>query len=432
MKFYIETYGCQMNLADSELVTGILINKGFSHVSDINDADVIIFNTCSVRQHAEDRVLGRISNEFRRKKTKPELKIGVIGCMAQRIGEQLIKEGRKIDFAVGVDQYDKLEEIIKNQSSYCNDFDETQLYDDLLPKHNNSVCGYVTIMRGCNNYCSYCIVPYVRGNERSRSPESILSGIQAAVKLGVKDITLLGQNVNSYKYEDITFAKLLKQVNLMDGLHRIRFITSHPKDLSDELIQAMSECDKVCEHIHLPMQSGDNTVLTRMNRKYSIEHYLELITKLRKQIPGISITTDLIAGFPEETEEQFENTIRAMKIIEFDYAFCFKYSNREGTKAADFTNQVDENLRLHRLQKLIRIQRQITDRKFKSKIGSIVEVLVEGKSRQAGDQLSGKTRDYKICAFDGSDSQIGSLVKVKIKTATAGTLVGDQELYRLR
>jgi len=427
MKFIIETYGCQMNVADSELVTSILLEAGHTAVCNIDEADLILFNTCSVRQHAEDRVLGRISNERNRKKSNPRLKIGVIGCMAQRIGTELMQQDLGIDFVAGVDQYDKLVQIIDehDQNDYL-DFDENQIYDYIQPQHQTGVCGFVTIMRGCNNYCSYCIVPYVRGRERSRPYESILKEINNAVHKGIKDITLLGQNVNSYMYQDMNFAKLMKRLNNETGISRLRFVTSHPKDLSDDLIEVMATAPKVCEHIHLPMQSGDNEILDKMSRKYTIEHYLRLIQKLRSAIPDIAITTDVIAGFPGETDSQFKNTIKAMREIAFDYAFCFKYSNRDGTLAAGFQDQIEEQVKLQRLQQLIDIQRKSTKQKFESQIGKLLEVLVEGKSKQGGKQLSGKTRDFKICVFDGEENRIGQLVKVNVIRATAGTLIGEQ------
>lgn len=427
MKFIIETYGCQMNVADSELVTSILMEAGHTAVTDIEEADLILFNTCSIRQHAEDRVLGRISNERNRKKSKSGLKIGVIGCMAQRIGTELMHKNLGIDFVAGVDQYDKLVQIIDehDQHEHLN-FDESQIYDYIQPQHQTSICGFVTIVRGCNNFCSYCIVPYVRGRERSRPYESILKDIRNAASNGIQDITLLGQNVNSYHHQGMSFDKLLKRLNDETDISRFRFVTSHPKDLSDDLIEVMANADKVCEHIHLPVQSGDNETLSRMNRKYSIEHYLGLIQKLRSAIPDIAITTDVIAGFPGETDSQFENTIEVMREIGFDYAFCFKYSNRDGTLAAGYQGQIDEKIRLERLQKLIEIQRHSTKQKFESQIGRIVEVLVEGKSKHGGNQLSGKTRDFKICVFEGDDNQVNHLVKVKVTKATAGTLIGEQ------
>lgn len=428
MKFFIETYGCQMNIADSELIHSILINANMVAAENISAADIIIFNTCSVRQHAEDRVIGRISNEVNRKKNTPNLKICVVGCMAQRLGNILLERKLGIDLVVGVDQYQKIPDLISNNlfHSYTEIIND-QLYDDINPAYsNNSLCDFVTIMRGCNNYCSYCIVPYVRGSERSRSLDSIINDIEIAVSRGVKDITLLGQNVNSYRWKGINFAKLLKILCEIYSVERYRFITSHPKDLSDELIEVMAQESKICEHIHLPMQSGDNEILKRMNRKYSIEQYVNLVQKLKSSIPDIAITTDIITGFPGETEKQFENTLSVMNSIIFDYAFCFKYSNRVGTDAENYEKQIPELTKLNRLQKLINLQRKHTLEKFMSKIGLKVEVLVEGFSKKSIEQVSGKTRDNKLCVFDGSAKDISQPVEVIITGATAGTLIGKR------
>lgn len=427
MKFYIETYGCQMNVSDSELVTTILLEAGWESAKCIDEAQVIIFNTCSVRQHAENRVLGRITNELQRKKNNPNLKIGIIGCMAQRIGKELLERNNGIDFVAGVDNYTKLPELLEaSPKDLLIEFDHTQIYNQIQPQHQQGVCGFVTIMRGCDNYCSYCIVPYVRGRERSRPAESIIKDVENAVNNGIRDITLLGQNVNSYAWKEMRLSDLLKQLNQIEGLFRLRFVTSHPKDISDELIESMALNNKVCEHIHLPLQSGDNDILAAMNRKYSFKHYKSVVDKLRTAIPDIALTTDLIAGFPGETEKQFENTLIAMQEIVYDYAFCFKYSNRTGTQAEKMKNQIDENTGLIRLQKMIEIQRAHTKIKFESKIGKEVEVLVEGISKKGKNQLAGKTRDFKICVFDGTEDLIGQLVRVRIYKATSGTLIGER------
>ncbi|MDD2360650.1 MAG: tRNA (N6-isopentenyl adenosine(37)-C2)-methylthiotransferase MiaB [Candidatus Cloacimonetes bacterium] len=423
MKYYIETYGCQMNVADSDLIASILNDAGYQAAAGIDDADLLLFNTCSVREHAEQRVLGRISNERHRKKNNPQLKIILLGCMAQRIGQKLLSEDTGIDYVVGVDQYRALPAILNGEPSALLDFDSSEVYEELMPTHSGTRCGFVTIMRGCNNFCTYCIVPYVRGRERSRPYQEIISDVRRAVDMGLKDITLLGQNVNSYSWQDISFPKLLRAINDTEGLYRLRFITSHPKDFSDELIEAMRDCDKICEHIHLPMQSGDTETLQRMNRGYSYEHYLSRVQKLRTAIPNVAITTDLIAGFPGETEAQFEATLAAMREIEYDYAFCFKYSPRSGTQAADYQEQLPETTRLERLQRMIDLQRDITYRKFQNQIGKTVEVYVEDFSKKSKEQLSGKTRDFKIAVLSGKESQIGSLIKAKVIDATAGTLI---------
>lgn len=414
-----------MNVSDSELITSILIAAGHTAVDHIDDAQLLLFNTCSVREHAEQRVLGRISNELHRKKSNPELKIILLGCMAQRIGAELLQNNSGIDFVVGVDQYKALPAIINGESSALLDFDSSEVYLELMPQHSGKRCGFVTIMRGCNNFCSYCIVPYVRGRERSRPYPDILKDMQSAIQQGLKDITLLGQNVNSYQWQGLSFANLLQKLNDVDGLYRLRFVTSHPKDLSDELVLAMRDCDKVCEHIHLPLQSGSSEILQRMNRGYDYEHYLSRIHKLRIAIPGVAITTDLITGFPGETEAQFEATLAAMREIEYDYAFCFKYSPRSGTLAADYTDQLPEAERLQRLQRMIELQREITLRKYQAQIGNKVEIYVEDFSKKSKAQLSGKTRDFKIAVLSGEPSQMGSLVRATVKDATAGTLICD-------
>jgi len=442
MKFTIETYGCQMNVADSELITAILQNhksmqpdNRYEFTEEINQAQIIIFNTCSVRENAERRVLGRISNEIARKQRDKSILIGVVGCMAQRLGEKLNLKSNKrgiypqIDFVAGVDQYEQLPEIIeqckkKHKFIAQTTFNHEEIYSDLLPARTNQLNAFVTIMRGCNNFCTYCIVPYTRGRERSRPVEEILNEIQKAGNERYFDVTLLGQNVNSYNHQNINFPKLLKMANKIDSIKRLRFVTSHPKDLSDELIEVMATSDKVCEHIHLPVQSGNNEILKRMNRNYTVEHYLSTINKLRKAIPNIAITTDVIAGFPGETEEQFMDTFNLMKEIRYDFAYMFKYSERSGTKATEFKDSVPEKLRLDRLQRLIDQQTLITTEKYQDKIGCTEEIYVECFSKKDSNQLSGKTRDFKITVFEGDDSLIHSFVKVKITDAVGWTLKG--------
>jgi len=428
VKVFIETYGCQMNVADSELVSTILQNNKFQIAKNVRETDVIIFNTCSVRQNAEDRVLGRISNEMSRK-SKQNLKIGVIGCMAQRLQNKLHAMNKEIDFVVGVDQYKQIPKIIENLFENGNFQKATlvnsnEIYENLYPNRGGELNAFVTIMRGCNNFCSYCIVPHTRGRERSRPLDDILQEVKIAGKNGFKDVTLLGQNVNSYFFEGTNFAQLLRNINGIKTIERIRFVTSHPKDLSDEVISTMTECDKVCEHLHLAMQSGDDDILAKMNRGYTAEHYLEIVQKLRKAMPEIAITTDIIAGFPGETEEQFQKTYDLMKKIEFDYAFTFKYSPREGTKAAEFTNQIDEEIRLNRLQQLIILQQDITKDKYKKQIGKIKEIYVEKISKKSTDEVAGKSRDFKITVFKGDKPLIGQFVKVKIIDAAGWTLRG--------
>jgi len=420
-----------MNVADSELVTGILKNAGYDQAHSMDSADIIIFNSCTVRQHAEDRVLGRITAESQRKQERPELLIGLIGCVAQRKGDKLFNEVASLDFVVGTDQYRHLPKIIENcftshDTISADVQNNIENYENIYPTRNKGVNAFVTIMRGCDNFCSYCIVPYVRGRERSRDHCEILKEIEQAGNDGFKDITLLGQNVNSYNDGNRTFPELLKSAARISSIERLRFVTSHPKDLNEEVIKVMEKESKLCEHLHLPMQSGSNRILERMNRNYTAEKYLNIIRKLRETIPNIALTTDVMVGFPGETEEDFSLTFNLMKEIRFDYAFMFKYSPREGTAAADYKDQVPEDIRLERLRKLIDQQEKITFKKYQEQIGRELEVYVEQTSKKSNKELSGRTRDNKIAVFSGEKSLIGSFINIRITDATGWTLKGKQ------
>ncbi len=430
-KFYIRTYGCQMNVADSELVAGILSDAGYQKTNIIDDADIIIFNSCTVRQHAEDRVLGRITAEAKRKKQNPDMLIGLIGCVAQRKGEELLEEIKSLDFVVGTDQYRQLPKIIskcmfRKKHLFADIQNNIENYENIYPVRNKGVNAFVTIMRGCDNFCSYCIVPYVRGRERSRDHKEILLEIKNAGNEDFKDVTLLGQNVNSYDDGEYTFPELLKEASQISTIERLRFVTSHPKDISDKVIEVIAKEPKLCEHLHLPMQSGSNSILKKMNRKYTSEKYLSIIHKLRDAIPNIAITTDVMVGFPVETEEDFLQTYNLMKQIRFDYAFTFKYSPREGTAAASYAKQIPEKTRLERLQKLIELQEQITFEKYQEQIGRTVQVYVEHTSKKSDKELSGRTRDNKIAVFPGDKKLIGTFVDIEIIDATGWTLKGKQ------
>jgi len=430
-KFHIKTYGCQMNVADSELVAGILSNAGYVQTDTIEKADIMLFNSCTVRQHAEDRVLGRITTEARRKEDNPNMLIGLIGCVAQRKGEQLLEEIDSLDFVVGTDQYRQLPDIISSclkdkEPLFADVQNNIENYENIYPVRNRGVNAFVTIMRGCNNFCSYCIVPYVRGRERSRDHTEIFNEIEKAGMDGFKDITLLGQNVNSYDDGILTFPELLQHASHIGSIERLRFVTSHPKDLSDKVIDVMAQEPKLCEHLHLPMQSGSDRILQRMNRNYTAEKYLGIINKLRNAMPQIALTTDVMVGFPGETEEEFLQTYNLMKEIRFDYAFMFKYSPRYGTEAAGYADQIPEEIRLERLQKLIDQQEIITFEKYQEQIGRTVEVYVEQVSKKSDKELSGRTRDNKIAVFQGEKNLISSFVKIKIVDATGWTLKGKQ------
>ncbi len=420
-----------MNVADSELVAGILVSAGYQKAESIDSADILIFNSCTVRQHAEDRVLGRITAEGTRKEQNPNMLIGLIGCVAQRKGNELLNEIRSLDFVVGTDQYRNLPEIIsacanKKESLFADVQNNIENYENIYPVRNKGVNAFVTIMRGCNNFCSYCIVPYVRGRERSRSHKEILLEIEKAGNGGFKDVTLLGQNVNSYNDGKYIFHMLLKDTAHIDSIERLRFVTSHPKDISDEVIKVMAEEPKLCEHLHLPMQSGSDRILEKMNRNYTSDKYRNIIRKLRTAMPKIAVTTDVMVGFPGETEEDFLETYNLMKEIHFDYAFMFKYSPRTGTAAAEYPDQIPEEIRLERLRKLIDQQERITYEKYQEQIGRHVQVYVEQTSKKSDKELSGRTRDNKIAVFPGDKKLISTFVDIEIIDATGWTLKGKQ------
>jgi len=434
-KYHIETYGCQMNVHDSEKLAGMLEKMGYTFTDNIADANIILFNTCAVREHAEIRVLGRVSQLKELKKQKPDTIIGISGCMMQQkeIVQKIKNKYPYVDIVFGTHNIYKLPELIymslKSKSTVFDIVDDTNNVVENLPvKRSDKLKAWVNIIYGCNNFCTYCIVPYVRGREKSRRPEDIITEIEKLADEGTKEITLLGQNVNSYGNDlkqDINFAKLLHMVNDINGIERIRFMTSNPKDISDELIYAMRDLDKVCEHLHLPIQSGSNKILDKMNRKYTKEKYLEIIEKLRRNIPDITITTDIIVGFPGETDIDFNETIDIVKKVRFDAAYTFIYSKRSGTIASKLPEQIDEETKHKRLEELIELQNKISIEENEKLKGKILEVLVEGISKRDKNKLTGRTRTNKIVHFDGSPDLIGSLLNVKIKQTKAWTMQGE-------
>ncbi|WP_278287291.1 tRNA (N6-isopentenyl adenosine(37)-C2)-methylthiotransferase MiaB [Caloranaerobacter ferrireducens] len=434
-KYYIETWGCQMNEHDSEKMSGILENIGYIETNTPKEADLIIFNTCLVRENAELKVYGNLGHLKTLKSKKPEMLIAVCGCMMQKKEiRNLIKEKYShVDIVFGTHNIHRLPELIANarQSSkmIIDVWDDSENVIEGLPaKRKYSFKAFVNVMHGCNNFCTYCIVPYTRGREKSRLPEDILKEINELAAQGCKEVTLLGQNVNSYGKtldKKVSFAQLLRMVNEVEGIERIRFTTSHPKDLSDELILAIKECDKICEHIHLPFQAGSNKILKAMNRKYTKEHYLNLIEKIKKEIPDIAITTDIIVGFPGETEEDFEETLDVVRKVKFDSAFTFLYSIRKGTPAAEMKNQVPEDIKHKRFQRLLDTIYPISleiNQKLKDKI---VEVLVEEISKTDKTKVTGRTRTNKVVHFPGDKNLIGKLVNVKITNPKTWTLEGE-------
>ena len=424
--YKIITFGCQMNLADSGSLSALMNASGFTAVETEEEADIIVINTCSVRQKAEERVFGRLGELSRFKKENNNKKIAVVGCMAQRMAEQILKRAPYVDMILGTDQMYGLPSLIDSQSPVPQVRTEIGFEDtgDLTPVRDSKYSGFVTIMRGCNNFCSYCIVPYVRGRERSYSVSKIINQVNEFIKDGVKEITLLGQNVNSYVDGKHRFPDLLERLAKDTDIQRIRFMTSHPKDLSDRLIEVMASELKIMPHIHLPLQSGSDSILERMGRIYSCLHYFELTEKLRKFIQNISITTDLIVGFPSETEKDFEKTIKAVKTIKFESAFMLRYSVRAGTAAAGFIDDVPEEEKIRRLNILIETQKKVSFEKNQSEIGKVQSVLVDGYSKRGKEYLKGKTGGAKTILFPGTADIIGEECYVKVTSADSWTLHG--------
>ena len=424
-KFKILTYGCQMNVAESERMAGQLAKIGYTATDDIETADLILINSCCVRATAEDKIYGKIGELKRYKLQNPALILGVLGCLAQKDGDALIKHHPHVDFVLGTARRSELPAVIKNFESARKKVVDTSnvsgqiVEGEISPIRSSNVSAFVPIMYGCNNFCTYCIVPYVRGRERSRTPQEIFSEIESAVAAGYKEITLLGQNVNSYgrDLKSKNFAQLLADVDKIDGLKRLRFMTSHPKDLSDELIDAMAHGKNICEHIHLPVQYGSNEILRKMNRVYTVEKYLNLVKKIRAAIPNISLTTDLIVGFPGETETDFKLTLDFLREVKFDMAFTFIYSERTGTPAANFDGKVDDETKHRRLNELMEVQNKISLEKNLRLEGQTLEILVEGASKTDDKIFTGRTRTNKPVLFKHGAENIGDLINVKINQA---------------
>ncbi len=437
-KMFIETYGCQMNVNDSEVVVSILQEKGIGVTSNITDADIILVNTCSVRENAEQRVWGRLRQFGHIKKKKPGLVVGVIGCMAERLKEKLLEKEQLVDLVIGPDAYRELpkllEEIETGQQAINVLLSREETYADISPVRldKNKVSSFVAIMRGCNNFCSYCVVPYTRGEERSRDPESILREVQQLIDLGYKEVTLLGQNVNSYFWkndkndEKLDFAGLIERVAQLTPRLRVRFSTSHPKDIPNNLLHTIARYPNICRHIHLPVQSGSNRILLLMNRVYTRESYLERMGAIRRIIPDVAISTDIIAGFCNETEADHQETLSLMQEVKYDFAFMFKYSERPGTDAADkLRDDVPEETKTRRLNEIIALQNELSAESKKEDVGKVWEVLVEGTSKKSENELFGRTSQNKVVVFPRMNYQPGDYVNVKILKTTSATLIGE-------
>lgn len=434
-KLFIETYGCQMNVADSEVVASVMQMAGYEMTEDIQEADAIFVNTCSVRDNAEQKVLGRLQYFQSLKRKKKHLLVGVLGCMAERVKEDLIAN-HHVDLVAGPDSYMDLPNLIaaaEHGEKVINvELSTQETYKDVMPLKLPGVhiSGFVSIMRGCNNFCSYCIVPYTRGRERSREVNSILSEIRDMRDKGFKEVTLLGQNVNSYLYvqdgEQVNFSSLLEKVALEAPNMRIRFVTSHPKDMSDETLHVIAKYPNICQYIHLPAQSGSSKILKVMNRKYTREWYLDRIAAIRRILPECAISTDLFCGFHSETEEDFQETLSLMREVGYDSAYLFKYSERPGTYAAKhLEDDVPEEVKVRRLQEMIDLQNKLSEESNLRDIGKVFEVLIEGYSKRSREQLFGRTSQNKVVIFDKKNFHVGQFIRVKIQRASSATLFGE-------
>lgn len=436
-KLFIETYGCQMNVADSEVIASVMQMAGYTTAETLEEADAVFMNTCSIRDNAEQKILNRLDYFYSLKKKKKHLIVGVLGCMAERVKEDLI-EKHHVDLVVGPDAYLTLPELIASveagQKAINVELSTTETYRDVIPKRicGNHISGFVSIMRGCNNFCTYCIVPYTRGRERSRDVESILNEVTDLMNKGYKEITLLGQNVNSYRFEKedgeaITFPMLLRIVAEAAPSVRIRFTTSHPKDMSDETLQVVAEVPNVCKHIHLPVQSGSSRILKLMNRKYTREWYLERVEAIKRIVPECGISTDIFSGFHSETEEDHQESLSLMEICGYDSAFMFKYSERPGTYASkNLEDNIPEDVKVRRLNEIIALQTQLSAKANQHCVGKVYEVLVEGVSKRSKEQLFGRTEQNRVVVFDKGTHKIGDLVNVRITEAGSATLKGEE------
>lgn len=437
-RVYIETYGCQMNVADSEVVLSILVDNGYSVSHDPEQADVILINTCSIRDKAERKVFKRLDLFDRIKKNNPDILVGVIGCMAERLKEQLVNNYRVVDIVIGPDAYRKLPELIDEagtgQKAVNVLLSREETYADISPVRmdKNHVTAFISIMRGCNNMCTYCVVPYTRGGERSRDPQSILREVDNLIKSGYKEVTLIGQNVDSYKWKEnggnieVSFSGLLKKVAEAMPDMRIRFSTSHPKDLPDEVLSVMSRYNNICKHIHLPLQSGNNRILDLMNRGYTSEWYIGRINAIKRILPDCSISTDIITGFCSETEEEHKETLSLMEWVGYDFAYMFKYSERPGTKAArKLKDDVPEEVKSRRLTEIIELQNKLSHKAKIKDLNRVYEVLVEGVSKKSDNDLFGRTSQNKVVVFPARNYKPGDTLKVRINNCTSATLLGE-------
>ena len=434
-KVFIETYGCQMNQSDSEIVGSIVQKDGYELTTDLLEADIVFVNTCSIRENAEQRVNNRLVRFGHLKRKKPWLKIGVLGCMAERMKDDLFLEHKSVDIVVGPDAYRDIPRLLEEVESGIKVanvlLSEEETYSEIIPVRlgTNGVSAFISIMRGCENFCSYCVVPYTRGKERSRDYRTILDEAKDLFDKGYREITLLGQNVNSYLWkegEDVNFAKLMEMVAKISPLLRVRFSTSHPKDISEELIKVIAKYDNICKYIHLPMQSGSSNMLKKMNRKYTREDYIQNIEMINKHIPNCALSTDIITGFCGETIEDHKETLSMMDLVGYDYAFMFNYSQRPNTIAEKkFVDDIPQEEKSRRLDEIIEKQRELSFESNKRDIGKEYEVLIEGESKRDKNELFGRSSQNKVVIFNKGELKIGGYINVRIKDCTSGTLIGE-------
>tara|TARA_B000000557_G_scaffold61541_1_gene48263 strand:+ start:8540 stop:9865 length:1326 start_codon:yes stop_codon:yes gene_type:complete len=430
-KFAIQTYGCQMNVADSELVEGILTNLGLEKTADYDEADAIFLNTCAIRENAETKVHSKLGNLHKIKLNKPHLIIGVLGCMAQNLKDDLLKNKPYVDIILGPDSYRKIPDLLNrhitdNKSIVDTKLSRHEVYENLFPNRGDTFNAWVSIMRGCNKFCSFCIVPFTRGRERSRSVESIVEEVKKAVDKGFIEITLLGQNVNSYKYEGKSFSDLLLAVSDIEGVKRIRYTSPHPQDINVELLEVMASRKNICNYVHFPMQSGSNEVLKRMNRTYTREHFYDMAMKIREIMPNCGLSTDIIVGFPGETDEQYRETLDLMEAIKFNSAFTFKYSPRPYTKAEQFSDQVSEDVKKVRLDEMLVLQRKHTLELNQEMVGTFQQVLIEKESKKSNLHWAGRTDSNEWVIIEKNNSNIKDIVPVQIASATGVILHGKE------
>ena len=432
-KLFIETYGCQMNVGDSEIVVSIMQREGYVYTERLDEADVILINTCSIRDNAEQRIWGRLAEMKRYRRAKPGLVVGIIGCMAERLKERLLDGPTGVDVVAGPDAYRDLPHLVREAEAGGKGVNvllsTEETYAEIAPVRldRNGVSAFVAIMRGCNNFCSYCVVPYTRGRERSRDPQTIVDEARTLFGNGYREVTLLGQNVNSYRAGEVDFPELLRRVAAISPLLRVRFATSHPKDMSDRLLEVMAATPNICRAIHLPAQSGATSMLERMNRKYTREWYLGRVAAIRRLMPDCAITTDLIAGFSGETEEEHLQTLSLMREVGYDFAYMFKYSERPGTFAQKhLPDDVPDGVKSRRLQEIIALQNELGHASSLRDVGREFEVLIEGESRRDAKQLSGRTSQNKVVVFDRGTHRVGDYVRVRITGCTPATLFGEE------